>query len=181
MTALERGWVLTRSSSSNKSNGGSCNALRGFCMLIENPLCITEALKMLTDYRYTRHSRQTRTKRSCRASPFSEWVLPPTQIFVLRELSRMKITWIQLNLKANKMTCQAFIFFFKSDAILRTWDRRCEEGIVSQCFEYESLRIHTKLFYRDWSRDRAVLREVYCVKTGFRSVCLALYLFINYV
>lgn len=49
MTALERGWVLTRSSSSNKSNGGSCYALRGFCMLIENPLCITEALKMLTD------------------------------------------------------------------------------------------------------------------------------------
>lgn len=150
MRALERGWVLTRSSSSNKSNGDPCNALRGFCMLIENPLCITEALKMLTDYRYTRHSRQTRTKRSCRASPFSEWVLPPTQIFVLRELSRMKITWIQLNLKANKMTCQAFIFV-KSDAILRTLDRRCEEGMVSQCFEYESLRIHTKLFYRYWS------------------------------
>lgn len=94
------------------------------------------------------------------------------------ERTRMKITWIQLNLKANKMTCQAFIFF-KSDAILRTWDSRCEEGIVSQCFEYESLRIHTKLFYRDWSGDRAVLREVYCVKTGFRSVCLALYLFIK--
>lgn len=58
------------------------------------------------------------------------------------------------------MICQAFILL-KSDAILRTWDRRCEEDMVSQCFEYDGSRIHTELFYRDWSGDRALLREVY--------------------